>query len=112
VRSFATMCRQKPTNNSRRRGAPCGNRNAWKHGERSAQAELQRQLSVATVKALALLGHQLRMFAGNRRVAALRSDQRILIWRHDPELAELLWLVPDVCGIITNAALPSAPYPN
>jgi len=56
---------------------------------------MDRKLSVARIKALSLLGDQLGMFGRKRRVAALRSDQRSLIWRHDPELAEMLWLVPE-----------------
>jgi len=82
------------TNNSRKRGASFGNKNAWKHGERSAQAELERKLSLARGKALALMGFKLGMFKRKPRVRPLRTDQRSLIWRHDPELAQLLWLVP------------------
>jgi hypothetical protein len=88
------MGKRELTNNPRKRGAPFGNRNAWKHGERSAQAELERKLSFARGKALALIGAKLGMFERQHRIRPLRSDQRSLIWRHDPELAELLWLVP------------------
>ncbi len=88
------MGKPRLTNKRRERGAQLGNRNAWKHGQRSAQAELDRKLSVARVRALVLLADALGMFDKKPRTLPLRDRERRLIFRHDPELSELLWLLP------------------
>ena len=49
-------------------GAPKGNRNAWKHGDRSAEAE--EQLKVITANS-----HILRLLDKARQGVKLRSDE-------------------------------------
>lgn len=49
-------------------GAPKGNRNAWKHGNRSAEAESQ----LKTVKAI---DRDLRLLGKIRKGVSLRSDE-------------------------------------
>jgi hypothetical protein len=50
------------------KGAPSGNRNAWKHGDRSAEAEQQ----LKTVKAT---DRDLRIFAKIQQAIELRSSE-------------------------------------
>ncbi len=49
-------------------GAPKGNRNAWKHGDRSAEAEEQLKIITANSRILRLLGKV-------RRGVKLRPDE-------------------------------------
>jgi hypothetical protein len=73
---------------ARRRGGQPGNTNALRHGRWTAVAITRRKLSVARLKALAHLAHEFRLMCeeGRNRVAALRQDQIMLLWKLDPAL--------------------------
>ena len=79
----------------RKRGGQPGNKNAWRHGKRSATATLRRRLSVARLKGLAhvMHGHGLLPPDDDQfrfRVRPVRDDQMELLWMYDPELAAVL----------------------
>lgn len=90
---------------ARRRGAQPGNRNALRHGRRSAAAIVTGKLSTARVKALAHAAKALGMLCEVRRhrVALLRADQIEMLRRFD---GELLDLVPDQYRSVCRAAEP------
>lgn len=72
-----------------------GNKNAWRHGERSAVATIRRRLSTARIKALAHVMHRHGMLPADNelfrfRVRPVRRDQLDLLRRLDPELAAVL----------------------
>jgi len=82
----------KTTIKPRRPGGQPGNRNAWKHGHRSAQAILRRQLCCAHLKIVAHIGLGLQMFFRTAlpRPRPLRPDQFALLAIHDPDALGML----------------------
>jgi len=75
-------------NKRRQRGAQPGNRNAWKHGQYSAQVKLSRKLTAARLKALVHVGNSIDLFGKKYKpcVRAMRRDQLELLLEHDPQL--------------------------
>jgi hypothetical protein len=82
----------KMTDKPRRpRGAPLGNRNALKHGRRSAAAVRTRKLRCASLKAIAHVGIAVGLYGGFKvRPRPLRADQLELLAEADPVLCLLL----------------------
>lgn len=76
----------------RKRGAQPGNRNAQRHGRRSAAAITARKLSTARLKALAHVAHAYDLLKTDDRfrISPIRPDQWDLLWLHDPQLTLLL----------------------
>jgi hypothetical protein len=72
----------------RRRGAPLGNRRAWRHGQRSAAAVERRKAGAVARKMAASILAGLRLLPGYRcRPRPIRADQH----RHlDGEVLQLL----------------------
>ena len=69
-------------------GGQPGNRNAWKHGKRSAEALIMRKLARAELKAMAFIGFAVGMFPKSAvRHRPLRADQLALLRRHRPLIA-------------------------
>ena len=76
---------------TRSAGGQPGNRNAWRHGRRSAAAVLKRRIARAELKAVALIGLAADMFAGSAlRHRPLREDQIALLRLHRPMLIRRL----------------------
>jgi hypothetical protein len=80
---------------SRRRGAQPGNKNAYRHGCRSAQAVLARKLSRARLKGAVHLGLASSLFSPSclPKPRPMRPDQMRLLRAYDPELAAMLTTV-------------------
>lgn len=78
---------------TRHQGGQPGNRNAWKHGGRSAAAMLQRRIIRAELKMLAWLAVALGLLHANDvKFRPLRADQLDMLKRHRPLFAEgLQW---------------------
>ncbi len=73
---------------TRLEGAQPRNRNAWKHGKRSAEALLKRKLARAELKAMAFIGLAIGIFPKSAvRNRPLRADQLALLRRHRPLIA-------------------------
>ena len=81
-------------NDPPRRGPPLGNRNALKHGRRTAEAIKNRKLRVARMKACAIAGGAIGMFVGKIRRRPIRHDQLELLQMHEPLLARFLAAAP------------------
>jgi hypothetical protein len=78
----------------RKRGGQPGNKNAWRHGNRSGAATVSRKFSTARIKALAHVARQHGLLPADDRfrfrVRPVRRDQTELLWRLDPELDAVL----------------------
>jgi len=75
----------------RRPGGQFGNRNAWKHGTRSAQAILRQRVIRAELKALARIAVALELLAKPEvRQRGITALQVSLLKIHRPELAGYL----------------------
>ena len=75
------------------KGVPKGNRNAWQHGNRSAEAEMQ-------LKTIRNTDRELRLMSKLRAGDALRSDEldrlmQLLSERDEPESRNLPELVQE-----------------
>lgn len=97
-----TACRG-ASNDRRRPGGQPGNRNALKHGRRTAEARRRQKLAHASLKALHHLLNSQGMVPrseGRIRPRPIRSDQMDLLIEAEPELAAMVRAVgvylPDV----------------
>lgn len=69
--AFPSLCKAKP-----RRGAQPANRNAWRHGRRTAAAIQRRKANAASREAAGLILAKLRLLGDYRyRPRAIRHDQ-------------------------------------
>lgn len=85
-------CRR-ASNDRRKPGGQPGNRNAWKHGRRTAEAQRKRKLAHAGLKALQHLLNAQGMVPrseGRIRPRPIRADQMALLIEAEPELAALV----------------------
>lgn len=91
ARGDGAVCRT-ATNEPRKRGGQPGNRNAFKHGLRTREAERNRKLGHATIKVLQHLLIAQGMIPraeGRLRPRPIRQDQMALLREADPLLAAL-----------------------
>jgi hypothetical protein len=74
--------------NQKRRGAPFGNRRAWKHGRRSAEAVLRRRETRAVLK---LAAHLLRACTSLERLRPrpVRADQWAILAERHPDSIDI-----------------------
>ena len=92
ARDEGTACRR-ASNDQRRPGGQPGNRNALKHGRRTAEARRRQKLAHASLKALQhLLNSQgmVHRAEGRLRPRPLRPDQMALLIEEEPELAAMV----------------------
>jgi len=85
-------CRR-ASNDRRKPGGQPGNKNALKHGRRTAEAQRKRKLAHAGLKALQHLLNAQGMVPrseGRIRPRPLRADQMALLIKAEPELAALV----------------------
>jgi hypothetical protein len=86
------VCRR-ASNDRRKPGGQPGNRNAWKHGRRTAEAQRKRKLAHAGLKALQHLLNAQGMVPrsdGRIRPRPIRADQMNLLLEAEPQLATLV----------------------
>lgn len=92
ARDEGAACRG-PSNDRRKPGGQPGNRNALKHGRRTAEARRRRKLAHASLKALQHLLNAQAMVPrseGRIRPRPIRSDQMALLDLAEPELAAMV----------------------
>lgn len=85
-------CRR-ASNDRRKPGGQPGNKNAVKHGRRTAEAQRKRRLAHAGLKALQHLMNAQGMVSGSEgriRPRPIRPDQMNLLLEAEPELAALV----------------------
>ena len=85
-------CRR-ASNDRRKPGGQPGNRNAVKHGRRTAEAQRQRKLTHSRLKVLQHLLNSQGMVPrseGRLRPRPLRQDQMALLMEAEPELAAMV----------------------
>ena len=87
-----TACRR-ASNDRRKPGGQPGNKNAWKHGRRTAEAQRQRKLTHSRLKVLQHLLNSQGMVPrseGRIRPRPIRADQMNLLLEAEPQLAALV----------------------
>lgn len=92
ARDEGAACRG-PSNDRRKPGAQPGNKNALKHGRRTAEARRRQKLAHASLKALQHLLNSQGMVPrseGRIRPRPIRSDQMDLLIEVEPELAAMV----------------------
>jgi hypothetical protein len=92
ARDEGTACRR-AANDRRKPGGQPGNRNAVKHGRRTAEAQRQRKLTHSRLKVLQHLLNSQGMVPrseGRLRPRPLRQDQMALLMEAEPELAAMV----------------------
>ena len=116
ARGEGTACRG-ASNDRRKPGGQPGNRNALKHGRRTAEARRRQKLAHASLKALQHLLNSQGMVPrseGRIRPRPLRQDQMALLIEAEPELAAMVRAsrayLPDlVLGRDWQGSPPAAP---
>jgi hypothetical protein len=92
ARDEGTACRR-AANDQRKPGGQPGNKNALKHGRRTAEARRRQKLAHASLKALQHLLNSQGMVPrteGRIRPRPLRQDQMDLLIEAEPELAAMV----------------------